>query len=488
MSVSRVKPGRASEGMGAEGEMRERVLVVDDTKDMVAFLQRLISSGLGIEVTGVYRASDAVEAVSGGSVDVVIADVKMPEKDGMTLLKELKAIDEEIVVILLTGYGTVDMAVESLKLGAYDFLTKPIDNDRLLHTVKKAVQFRRVLKEKARLEETIKHSGLSRELIGESSVMEELMESIRTVAETDETVLITGDTGTGKELAARTIHRMSKRAGGPFIAVNCPAIPESILESELFGYKKGAFTSAASDKKGLFEVSNGGTIFLDEVADIPVSVQTKLLRVLQEKEFKPLGDTKSIKVDVRVLASTNQDIESKVERGLFRDDLYYRLNVITIRMPSLNERIDDVPLLARHFLRRYSIEFGKDVRDFTDDAMAYLTRREWRGNVRELQNVIKRAVIFSKGPEIDGACFREPPRANHCRDIVLNDILSLDYRMARNKVLERFTVSFIRNVLQKTGGNVTRAAQMAGIERQSLQHLIRKYRIDPREFRKETAR
>ncbi|NOZ24925.1 MAG: sigma-54-dependent Fis family transcriptional regulator [Nitrospirae bacterium] len=468
--------------------MKERVLVVDDTKDMVSFLKRLISSELGVEVVGVFRASDAVETVSGGSVDVVIADVKMPEKDGVTLLRELKTIDEDIVVILLTGYGTVDMAVESLKLGAYDFLTKPIDNDRLLHTVKKALQFRMVLKEKTRLEETIKHSGLSRELIGESRVMEELMENIKTVAGTDETVLITGETGTGKELAARTIHRMSKRARGPFIAVNCPAIPESILESELFGYKKGAFTSAVSDKKGLFEVSNGGTIFLDEVADIPVSVQTKLLRVLQEKEFKPLGDTSSVKVDVRVLASTNQDIEGKVEKGLFRDDLYYRLNVITIRMPSLSERIDDIPLLSRHFLRRYAIEFGKEIRDFTEDAMAYLTAREWRGNVRELQNVIKRAVIFSRGPEIDSSCFQGPSRISPCKDIVLNDILSLDYRMARNKVLERFTVSFVRNLLQKTDGNVTRAARMAGMERQSLQHLMRKYGINPQDYRKEPAR
>ena len=313
--------------------------------------------------------------------------------------------------------------------------------------------------------------------------MKSLFETIKTVAETDETILITGDTGTGKELAARTIHRLSRRAEGPFIPVNCPAIPESILESELFGYRKGAFTSATADKKGLFEAAQGGTIFLDEIGDIPHSVQTKLLRVLQEKEFKPLGDTDTVKVDVRVIASTNQNLEERIKNGQFREDLYYRLNVITIRMPSLNERTEDIPLLADFFLREFSIEFGKDIKGFSEDAIEYLVKRTWKGNVRELQNVIKRSVIFSKGPLIERNDLERPDEESPCSEGLVDNLLSLDYRTAKNRLLEEFTNHYIKHILRKTEGNITQAANLAGMERQSLQHLLKKYNIDPRRFR-----
>ncbi len=465
---------------------RECVLVVDEARETVSLLESLISSGLGVEVKGLTSAEEAVEAVSCHDVAVVVADVMVSDKDGLSLLKDLKAVDRNVIVILLSGYGSVDMAVEALKLGAYDFLTKPVNHARLLHTLRNALGLYRSQARQSALEEKGRAPGtpFTKELIGESPVMRRLLACIGTVAATDETVLITGDTGTGKELAARTIHRMSRRAGGPFVAVNCPAIPESILESELFGYKKGAFTSAVSDKKGLFEAARGGTIFLDEVADIPLSVQTKLLRVLQEKEFKPLGDTASVKVDVRVLASTNQDIDVKIEKGLFRDDLYYRLNVVTVRMPTLQERTEDIPLLASHFLRRYAHEFGRDIRGLSDSAVARLCERRWRGNVRELQNVIKRAVIFSSGPEIRGEDIDNPagmPRGGEFGD---DSLLSLDYRTARTRVLENFTVSFVGNLLRRTGGNVTRAARLAGMERQSLQQLLRRYNIDPHAYRK----
>ncbi len=466
----------------------EKILIVDDKKDMVSFLKRLVSSELGMAVKGATSGEEALKELSQNSVDVAVLDVKMPGQDGISLLKEMKALDRDLAVIILTGYGTVEMAVEALKLGAYDFLTKPVNNERLIHTIKRALEYRRVVREKTLLEEKIKYALLKRELIGESPAMKELLDDIRAVAETEETVLITGETGTGKELAARTIHRLSRRQKGPFIAVNCPAIPESILESELFGYKKGAFTSATSDKKGLFEAADGGTIFLDEIGDIPLAVQTKLLRVLQEKEFKPLGDTESVRVDVRVIASTNQDLERKIEEGQFRDDLYYRLNVITVRMPSLNERLEDIPLLAEHFLREYSIEYGKDhITGFSDDALSYLTSRNWKGNVRELQNTIKRAVIFSKDPVIEASTLESPTRAPAPSDDLFSHFLSLDYKTARSKALEHFTVSYIKNLLEKTGGNVTHAARMAGIERQSLQHLLRKYNIEPREFKENGA-
>ncbi len=463
--------------------MTGKILVIDDSKDMVSFLQRLIRSELGFDALGLTNASKAVQTVSVNEVDVVIADVRMPGKDGMALLKEIKEINRDIAIILLTGHGTVDMAVEALKEGAYDFLTKPVNNDRLIHTVKRAVDYSMVLKEKALLEEKIRYESLKRELIGESDLMKELYEKIRTVAGTDETVLITGETGTGKELAARTIHRLSKRAGNPFIAVNCPAIPESILESELFGYRKGAFTSAFADRKGLFEAAAQGIIFLDEIGDIPLSVQAKLLRALQEKEFKPLGDIKSINVDVRVIASTNRELEKKIEQGLFRDDFYYRLNVITIRMPSLRERIGDIPLLSDYFLKRYSHEYKKNISGFSEEAIGYLRKRKWKGNVRELQNVIKRAIIFSKDTFIGKNIIQDIDGINPYSEGMLRDAASVDYRTARNNAIEYVTRNYIGNILHKTKGNVTHAARLAGLERQSLQHLMRKYDIHPGDYK-----
>ncbi|RMG74733.1 MAG: sigma-54-dependent Fis family transcriptional regulator, partial [Nitrospirae bacterium] len=426
--------------------MKHRVLVVDDHQDMLRMLKRLLETELQVEVLTSASASKAIETVKKEPVDLAIVDVKMPKKDGITLLREAKEIDSNLIVIILTGYGTVEMAVEALKQGAYDFLTKPVNNERLVHTVKRALEYRRVLDEKSALERKIAEETLRRELIGESRAIKELLERLSAVAVTDETILIRGETGTGKELAARTIHRLSSRAEGPFITVNCPAIPESILESELFGYRKGAFTSAVTDKKGLFEAAHGGTIFLDEIGDIPSSVQTKLLRVLQEKEFKPLGDTENVKVDVRVIASTNQDLETKIEKGEFREDLYYRLNVITLRMPSLNERAEDIPLLANHFLKEYSVEYGKDISGFDSEAIDYLINRNWKGNVRELQNVVKRAVIFTKGSRISRADLESPVIENPCADDVIAGLLEKDYKTAKQKVLERFTREYVSHL------------------------------------------
>lgn len=463
--------------------MPEKVFVVDDKRDMVDFLKRLLQNELGVNVEGFTDPKKALERVKKEPVDVVITDVKMPGLDGISFLEEAKRHQDEVIVIILTGYGTVELAVNALKRGAYDFLTKPVDNERFIHTVRRAIEYGRVLREKKNLERQVRHSSLRRELIGESHVMKELVEKMKMIAETDETVLITGETGTGKELAARTIHRFSRRGKGPFIAVNCPAIPENILESELFGYKKGAFTSATTDKKGLFEAADGGTIFLDEIGDIPLSVQSKLLRVLQEKEFKPLGDTNSVKVDVRVIASTNQDIEKKIHEGSFRDDLFYRLNVISLRMPSLSERQGDIPLLAEYFLIEYAVEYGKNIKGFTDEALEYLKNRKWPGNVRELQNVIKRAVVFEKGAYIGEAVLQESSPGGELHGGVASGLLGLDYKTAREKVITEFTREYVHNLLKKTEGNVTRAARLAGIERQSLQHLIRRYGIDVSEFR-----
>ncbi len=459
------------------------ILLVDDKAEMLDLLKRILLKRMNLSIRTALNAREAIREIRDNSIDVVVADIRMPEMDGIELLKKIKEVKNEIAVIMLTAYGSVETAVEALKIGAFDFLTKPLDNERFIHTVRKAVEFGRILREKEQLQEELRKVVPARDIIGNSDAIRRMLNQIDIIAGTEETVLIRGDTGTGKELAARRIHSLSKRSQRCFVAVNCPAIPESILESELFGYKKGAFTSASSDKEGLFESADGGTIFLDEIGDIPFSVQSKLLRVLQEKEFRPLGSTRSVHVDARVIASTNQDLEKKIANGTFRDDLYYRLNVITLRMPSLKERMDDIPLLAKFFLKRYAQEYGNDLQGFSRDALYCLTMRNWKGNVRELQNVVKRAVIFSKGPVIERANLESLLQPDPCPAGLLDSLFSLNYKEARKKAIEHFTVNYVRNLLKKSGGNVTRAAKIAGIERQSLQHVLRKYNIDPRELR-----
>lgn len=463
--------------------MKESVLIVDDKQDMLDLLTRIITQKLDVSVLSSTSGEEALDILNNTGTGLVVTDVRMPGMDGLELLKKIKERNGDTVVIILTAHGTVDSAVDALKIGAYDFLTKPLNNDRFIHTLRRAIEFRRIIREKNLLADRLKQERLVSSIIGNSPAIRSMLEKIEMIADTDETVLITGETGTGKELAARTIHALGKRAEKKFVPVNCPALPESILESELFGYKKGAFTSAMSDKKGLFESANGGTIFLDEIGDIPTAIQTKLLRVIQEREFKPLGDAESIQVDVRVIASTNQDLERKIAQGLFREDLFYRLNVISIHMPSLRERIEDIILLADYFLLEYSIEFDKEIQGFSDDAVEYLTSRTWKGNVRELQNIIKRAVLFTRDSIIDRSALENPLRSDEVNENFPDHILSLDYKTARNLTVEHFSVTYIRNILERTDGNVTRAAREAGLERQSFQHLMRKYNIRSDDFR-----
>ncbi len=463
--------------------MKSSILLVDDKADMLELLKRILLQRMDLTIRTARNAEDAIREIRNNSIDVVVTDIRMPGMDGIELLKKIKNVGNGTAVIILTAYGNVETAVEALKVGAFDFLTKPLDNERFLHTIHKAVEFGRILREKEQLQKELKKAVPSRDLIGNSEAILNLLKRIDMIADTEETVLIRGDTGTGKELAARRIHSISKRSAKRFVAVNCPAIPESILESELFGYKKGAFTSASSDKEGLFESADGGTIFLDEIGDIPLAVQSKLLRVLQEKEFRPLGATRNVHVDVRVIASTNRNLEEKIARGGFRDDLYYRLNVISLRVPPLKERRDDIPLLANFFLKKYTQEYGTSLQGFSKDALYCLTRKNWKGNVRELQNVVKRAVIFSKGPVIDRSNIEELLKPEPCPDGLLDALFSMNYKEARKRAIQHFTVNYIGHLLKKTAGNVSRAARIAGIERQSLQHLLKKYNIDPQEIR-----
>ena len=462
-----------------------KILIVDDDKTMLKLLARVIERKCGGEINLASSGKDAYEKLKECPPDVILTDIKMPDMDGLALMGLVKELDQAISVIVMTGFGTIDLAVRALKEGAYDFLQKPFDNDYLVHTIEKALERTDLLRENQLLQKKIKRQGIFQGLIGQSPQIRQVFDLISRIADTDVTVLIRGASGTGKELAARAIHALSGRSSREMVAVNCPALPEHILESELFGYAKGAFTDATRDKKGLFLEADGSTLLLDEIADIPISIQTKLLRVLQEKEIRPLGQTKSVKVDARVIASTNQDLEKKIEMGQFREDLFYRLNVLTITMPSLNDIPEDIPILARHFLGLFASEYGKEGLEFTREALECLEKRMWKGNVRQLQNTIKRAVLMTSDNSITLAdILAGNEETNNIKQGGTTACFEqFNYNEAKKQMLSRFTREYLLGALKKTTGNVTAAADKSGLERQAFQRLMRRYGITSGEFR-----
>jgi len=482
-----------------------KVLVVDDERDMLNLLAKVLVKKCGCSVAVATSAEEALEMVQVDPPDAVLTDIKMPGMDGLTFLQRMGAIDPAVTTILMTGYGTIEMAVRALKDGAYDFIEKPFDNERIIRTIGRAVERTRLLRENVQLQNRLCDQDQFHGFIGRSRRLAQTVELLRRIAPSNVTVLIRGESGTGKELAAKALHAMSPRGARPMITVNCPALPEHILESELFGYRKGAFTGADRDKTGLFVEAEGSTILLDEVADIPVSVQTKLLRVLQEKEVQPLGQNKTFSVDVRVIASTNQDLETKIRRGEFREDLFYRLNVMTVVMPSLSSLAGDIPLLAQHFLDRYSREHGRDNLEFSAEALQSLMRRSWQGNVRELQNAVNRGVLLCRGAVIeeddlwdDQGAFVEPEDDLAGLDLAVEAVKAVEamegkesmevygqlpYREAKNIVLHRFNAAYLAAALKAAGGNVTAAARTCGMERQAFQRLLRRYNMESRSFR-----
>jgi DNA-binding NtrC family response regulator len=464
--------------------MKQKILIVDDNPDITRMLERLIGNTLQLEILTAGSAEEALRILKENTLNCLLVDMKMPGMDGMGLLRHIKKTDASLPVIIMTAYGAIETAVEAMKEGAYDFITKPFEEERLLHTVRRALEHENLVRKNLDLERRIREKEKETFFVGESPRMQKLIDTIKLVAGTDVTVLITGETGTGKELAARMIHNLSNRTGKPFVAVNCPAIPESILESELFGYRKGAFTGANSDREGLFQAAQGGTLLLDEIGDISLSLQAKLLRVLQERELKPLGDTTTRRVDVRVIAATNRNLEGNVAEGLFRSDLYYRLNVVSINTPPLRDISEDIPLIAYHFLSLFCSELGLDRKRLTEEAIQFLVSRPWKGNARELQNEIKRAVVFSKSDMLTRADFGKGAEMTTIQNSAL-ETDGLDYKEARKRVLAAFNTEYITNLLHRTEGNVSLAAQSAGVERQSLQHLMRKYGIASAPFRKD---
>ncbi len=455
--------------------MQQRILLVDDERDFAQGLARLIGAGFpDAECVLAENSAEALEQLAGGEIGLMLTDLRMPGLDGQDLLRQALAADPNLTVIMLTGHGSVEVAVAALKAGAYDFLTKPVDQGELFRAVGKGLDRVRLLGENRALRELTRRPELDRSLIGASPPMQRLKEAIAAVAASDYTVLVRGESGTGKELVAANIHRLSPRAARPFVAVNCPAIPEHLLESELFGHVKGAFTGADKGRRGLFVAASGGSILLDEIGDIPMTVQTKLLRVLQEHEVRPVGSSDTVKVDVRILATTNQNLEARISSGQFRQDLFYRLNVLAVTTPPLRDRREDIPLLAAHFLDQACREMKLPAKALGPEAVACLAVRPWLGNVRELQNFVRRLAVFCPVSLVDMGHLRQAGGglADACSPAQAGPLAP--YKQAKAHVLDEFTKRYLEQVLERTGGNVSEAARVSGIERVSLQKIIKR--------------
>ena len=461
--------------------MTAHILAVDDEKDMTRLLQRTLEPELDCKVSMAFSGEMALNILNQQHYDLMICDIRMPGMDGFELLAKVKEEYPDLTVVMLTAFGNIDSAVSAIKEGAYDFISKPFDQDEIIFKIQKALERSRLLFENKRLS---RDKVENPRLIGRSRAMESVFEKISLVAGSEVTVLITGESGTGKDLTARSIHEQSRRADKPFIPVNCPTIPEHILESELFGYKKGAFTNAFQDKKGLFQEADGGTIFLDEIGDIGPSIQTKLLRVIQEKEIKPLGDNRVHKVDVRIIASTNQDLPKKIANKEFREDLYYRLSVIPIELPPLRDRLSDIPLLAEHLVKKHCQLMAKSYKGISDAVMDVLVNQKWKGNVRELENVLVQGILYAGDGAIEQAHIPldRDPKAD-CNCIRSRDFMELNYKAAKEAVLTRFNHDYIGARLSMTGGNITQAAKKCGMDRQALQQVMKRFSINPGDYR-----
>jgi DNA-binding NtrC family response regulator len=463
--------------------MKARILVVDDEEIVIRSCQRILGGG-DYAVDVARDGAEALRKVEEAPYDVVVLDIMMPMVDGLEVLQRVKEAHPDIEVVMVTGLSQIDTAVRSMKLGAFDYLPKPFDPDELRLVVERALERRRLLQENLNLKSEVSSKYRFENIIGSSPRMQEMFRLIARCAPTSSTVLLTGESGTGKELVARAIHYNSLRKDKPFVTVDCTSLSENLLESELFGHVKGAFTGAVVNKRGLFEVANGGTLFLDEVANISLSIQAKLLRVIQEREFKAVGDTRTQSTDIRLIAATNKDLRTMVEAGSFRDDLYYRINIFPIEIPPLRERREDIAALAFHFLRAFSAELGKEVNEISDGAMNLLLNHHWPGNVRELENTVHRAVILATDKVIRKAHLvtllagspegdPEVPRTG--------DELKRSKKAAREKSVESIEKAFVLEALRRNAWNVTRSAEETGMQRANFQALMKKHGIRLRE-------
>ena len=453
----------------------KNILVVEDDNATRDTMIDLLSEA-GYEVESARNGEEAIAMAREYTFDIVITDLKMPKGDGIQVLEQIKKIDNRTIVIICTGYGTVDTAVKAMKLGAYEYITKPIKIEEIKLVVQRALDYQRLKTENVLLQKQLKTKYKFKNLIGDSEVMQQSFQFIEKIAATNSTVMICGESGTGKELVARAIHYNSDRRNEPMVPVNCGAIPEDLLESELFGYEKGAFTGALKTRIGRFELANGGTVFLDEIGDMSPALQVKILRVLQEHEFERLGGVKSIKVDIRVIAATHRDLEKAVKQGTFREDLYYRLNVIPFILPPLRERGSDIPLLTNHFIGKFNIEKKQNINGISPEALKCLTRYHWPGNVRELENLIERLVIL-KG---EGVIEQEDLPEKLLGAEWSNAVPSMDIPdsgISFNTAVSEFERELILRALKKTNWIKNRAAKLLQLKRTTLVEKIKKIQL-----------
>ncbi len=437
---------------------KARLLIVDDEPIVRDSLGKWFREE-GYEIGTAESANEALTRLAEHPWDLALVDIKMPGTDGIELQRRLHEINPELTVIIMTGYASVETAVEALKNGAYDYITKPFDPDDVAHLVRNALSHRHAERENVRLRETVAEVARPAELIGQSAAMQRVFEAIETVGPTDATALIIGESGTGKELVARAVHMASARKYHPLVVIHCGALTETLLESELFGHEKGAFTGAQYRKKGKFEIAEGGTVFLDEIGDISLKTQTDLLRVLQEREITRVGGNQPLKVDFRCVAATNKNLETLIEEGKFRPDLFYRLNVFRIELPPLRDRREDIPLLVDHFVRKFSLAMSKKITSVSPRAMQILQEHAWPGNVRELENAVERAMVVAQEPELREQDFT----------------LKLQHNGAEGRTLDEMERAHILRVLEECSGNQTRAAQVLDIDRVTLYNKLKRY-------------
>jgi two-component system response regulator HydG len=462
-------------------EGKVRVLVIDDDPAFLASVSKILTLA-GCEVIPTADPVEGLVAAGEPDVDVVLSDIQMPNLSGMALLREVRSRRPGVEVILMTGGTSVGDAVAAMKEGAYDYLTKPFDsNDRVSLVVGKAAAKKRLWERARALQDMLDVKDGFEDLLGQSQKMKDVFRLIDGVAYSSATVLVQGESGTGKELVARAVHRRSPRKDRPFVAVNCSALSETLLESELFGYAKGAFTGAAADRRGLFEAAEGGSIFLDEIGDVPPATQVRLLRVLQEGEIRRVGEQEARRIDVRVIAATNVDLERAAAQGRFRQDLFFRINVVCIQLPPLRDRPEDLPPLAQHFVRKYAKRVGKQLEGVSTEALEALTNHSWPGNVRELENAIERAVVLARGNEV--VLGDLPPGIGAGRrnaDVDPASLSHLPLAEAKRLAVGAFERRYLANVLRRAQGNVTRAARAAGVDRSNFRKLLREYGVAAR--------
>jgi DNA-binding NtrC family response regulator len=470
--------------VGTASSSRRRILIVEDNETARKQIQVFLEADPNVLVDTAANGSDALKALTERPYSVIVTDLKMPRVDGLQLLEEVQKRRLPADVIITTGFGTIDHAVQAMRLGAADFLTKPINLEHLRLVIQRALRERALQDEVAVLREQLHDQDMFHSILSKSPRMHDIFELISHVAQTISTVLIFGETGTGKELVARAVHEASPRRNGPFVAVNCAALPESLLESELFGHEKGAFTSAAGQRKGRFELANGGTIFLDEIGEIPLAMQAKLLRVLQERRFERVGGAQTVEVDVRVVAATNRDLLRLAKDGKFREDLYYRLNVVKIDLPPLHERPEDISLLAAHFVRKFSRP-GMPPKIISPEAMEALLQHRWPGNIRELENAIERACVTSRDETIKAENLPieilKPSRPRYQLPVDLSRPLTDQLA----ELTAAFEERYLRRALKRTRSHIGRTARLTGLSRRTITDKIALYQIDKAEFKQE---